>query len=274
MLLGKLTYCEERNILNTAHISIRILWVFLSFLILFFSWNVLALIMLTIIFLVLFFSVLKKENYGAKRYLLKLFCLILLSSVVSQSIFYYGYYTDQKTTVLFIILRPSTPLIAYLTLGKGIAVTLEGFIYGIIVGLKILNTIILAQLFIINTRTSEIYSLLHKVRVPNKMILLLIYALRFLPITLEEFWRLLNTLKMKHEQLSFGKFILISQLVIYNLVRENIQRAKFLAISLETRSFRKKLYLSKTQYSLKSSTVLLIILILEIVCVGFISKTF
>jgi len=197
--------------------------------------------------------------------MLKIFLGILLITTLSQTLFYYAYYTGEKNTVILYLIPPNTPIISYLTIGKGVAITIEGLYYGIIVSSKIFFTIITAQLFIMMTRLSELFYVMKRARIPFKIIILLAATLRFLPITLEEFWRLTTVLKMKGEKTTLRNFPNIIRLVLYNLVRESVKRARFLAISLEMKCIRSKIYLLPSKYEAHASLFLISLTMLEII---------
>jgi len=264
MFTGILSYEGERNFISQAHPAVRILWIFSSFVLILICWAPIRLLALNMIAISLLLITIHKEKAKLKH-VLKTFLGILLITTLSQTIFFYGYYIGEKTTVIFYLIHPNLPIISYLTMGKGVAITIEGLYYGIIVSLKIFFTIITAQLFIMTTRLSELFYAMKRARIPFKIIILLAATLRFLPITLEEFWRLTTVLKMKGEKTTPRNFPNIIRLMLYNLVRESVKRARFLAISLEMRCIRGKIYLLPNKYETHASFFLISLTMLEII---------
>lgn len=134
-------------------------------------------------------------SLNPSKMILRTYFLIILFTVLTtilfQSFFYYGFFQSKAVKVIFQVIPPDFPIIEDITLGKGIALTYEGVLYGGIVSLKIVNTMLLALLFTLTTLQSEFFAMFQRLRIPWKIIITSLVSIKFIPIIVEEYHTLL-----------------------------------------------------------------------------------
>ena len=172
--------------------------------------------------------------------IIKAVMILVVTTIISQAIFYYEYYVEGEGTILIYIIPPDTPIISEITANKGIAIVLEGIFYGINIGLKLAITILISCVFIFTTSISELFSFACKMKIPAKIMIAFIFTLRFVPIVTQEIKRSLIVLKMKGEKTSLGNLTKVIILSLRNVIYSLIIYGYTFAFVLETRCFQWK----------------------------------
>jgi energy-coupling factor transport system permease protein len=178
----------------------------------------------------------------------------LLSSIpllLLGAFFYFGfyrYYPESPITIWLWIFRPEDagsipilgPIILGLTMGRGIVLSQEGFLWGIVTTLKFLIALFSSNLVIMTTKPKEILLALNKLGVPIKLTFVAMTALRFIPLIMEEWYVTLNAQRargLKFKMLDVKGTLGALTSILSTLVVNSIRRARILALAMETRAF-------------------------------------
>ena len=175
-----------------------------------------------------------KTESGKLKALTILLAVALWGTVFSQAIFYAGY---PRTAILTLIPADAG------SLGRmtgGIFIYREGFLYGIVQGLRFLVMTTLGMLVVWTTEPQDMLVGMLRMRVPYTQAFMLITAFRFIPILLEEVNAILLAMRIKgFRALKYGIIhpvrtaVYIMNPLLANLVR----KSGFLALSVECRGF-------------------------------------
>lgn len=164
--------------------------------------------------------------------LARLVVVLVALTTLSQAVFYYEYYVRGAGTVLVVLVPKDIPVLRELTLGRGVVVTLEGIIYGALIGLKFAVVIVVSQVVVMTTSLTEFIAVMRRLRFPSKLAFLLLAGMRLVPVALEELFRIRVVLRMKTSR----RCALLHPLLAAKcLVRELVVRAAMLAVALELR---------------------------------------
>jgi len=169
---------------------------------------------------------------------MKITLFIIISTIISQSLFYYEYYVYGKGTIILYLLPPTIPIVREITFGKGVALVYEGFKYGFLVSLKIISMMLASLLLILTTRPGDLIKAFNKLGVPNKVAIAAITTIRFLPITIEEIYSAITALRLKGEKIGLRKIFFHIKTILKNVILNSAKRAYILGISLELRGFK------------------------------------
>ena len=266
MLTAQFTPYAGESFFSRTHVLVKIAWLVASLIVIWMCWEIWKLFTLLSLLYSFFIIILPNKDVKRIKYITEVVIITILTITLSQAIFYYGYYTSypRRVRILFYIIPPNIPILSELTLNRGVAVTLDGVIYGVIVGIRAASSLLIAYIFLITTRLNEIYSVLRRARIPAKIIIFLANTIKFLSIFLEELWRITIVLKMKNEKFSVRNFPGLINITLYNLAREGIKRAKYLAFSIESRCYMDRIYISQQSYSSLASMTLVVIILFEV----------
>jgi energy-coupling factor transport system permease protein len=154
--------------------------------------------------------------------------VLVLIGTMTQAVFYTerpGYIGTR--TVLFYLNPYNLPIIGMLP------VTVEGIEYGIIFSMRMI-VILIPPLFLpFTTHPSEIILMLRKMRFPEWLILLITMSIRFLPITLQNFFIIRNAQKLRKDKIGFQDLLLLLE----SLIITSLRTAKQMALALEVKAF-------------------------------------
>ena len=259
-----LNYLDTNSWLHKTTPEVKFIWILIVIAYCIMQTTIASQLFVLSLLMIILMSTKPPKNY-LKTYLIML-CSLILSTTLFQGAFYYRYYQGEKVTIILQIIPRDTPILSFLTANKGIAFTYEGILYGLFVSLKICNAILASLIFIATTKSSEIINLLRKMRLPYKLIIVVIMAIRFIPTIMEEINRILIAFKQKGYNFSLLNIMHSMRLIAKNLVFSNIRRAISLSISLELRRFKGNVIISQGKYNLRSnaflfSTVALLVII-------------
>ncbi len=256
---GILEYVEKSTWLHKTDPLAKILYstilIFLAFII----WNIGTLIFILLFQTVIFLSI-RPPSQKVKFYF-KVLAYITITTILSQSLFYYGYYNYGEGRVLVYLLPPNIPVIRDLTGGKGVAIIYEGFIYGFIVALKIIIMMITSLTVIYTTKPGEILKSLIKIGAPPKFAIAIVTALRFLPMIFEEVYQLTIVMRLKKEKIKIRRLPRLLYLMVKNIIVESYKRAFIIGIALEVRGIPEnpEIPISSNKVSLTGSLILFIL---------------
>ncbi len=216
--------------------------------------NIVSLAVLLLVILLIFLSI--RPNIMIIRSYMLLLAFLIISTTLSQGFFYYRYYQGEQVTILFYVIPPQTPIISLITMGKGIALVLEGLIYGLMVGIKLAGAILVSVVFISTTTFSEMMRLFQRIKIPHKVSLTIILAMKFIPFIVEDFYQIFASLRQKGEKISIISALRHIPLIIRTLIYTNIKRSLTISVSLEMRSFHGRIPIIDSKYQLKPSILL------------------
>jgi len=256
MFKGAFSYIEKDTWLHRSAPEFKLIVTLLTFIITIILHSLIHLLLINIFLLLLFISI-KPHKQLIRSYLLMLITLIV-STALSQGLFYYKYYQGEETAIILVILPGDIFLVSLLTFGKGIVLSYDGLMYGLIVGLKIIAAIQLSMLLITTTKLSEIINTLRKIRIPTKLITAIIMGIKFVPVILEELQKTILAVKQKGYQISSMHIPFLIKVITSNLIFNNVRRALALAVSLELRGFNGNILFKKSQSDKLSNFLLLL----------------
>lgn len=119
-------------------------------------------------------------------------------------------------------------------------ITLGGMVKGLTVILRLF--IIMSSAIILTTSsTDDIILALVKMKLPYEIAFMVLLAIRFLPILIEEFSDVLTAVQLRGvemDKIPFGKKLQVYMYILMPVVASAITRAKKVAIAMEARAFR------------------------------------
>ena len=167
---------------------------------------------------------------------LKLSAGLIVSFIASQSVFYWGFYAGQKVYVLFWIMRPGQNyLIDFLTQGKGIAITYQGFFWGLMSSAKLVTTLLLAYSFSKKFDPFSAIKLMKKFKLPEPFILGFLLTFRVLPV-MNEMGRTIYAVGKVRSQ-GRSKKVLLPYLYLKSLIYNSVKRAYMITLAIETKGY-------------------------------------
>ena len=188
----------------------------------------------TLFFLALLLHVPAGTEMSKLGMLAGLLIVALWGTILSQAIFYSG---CPRTVILTII--PSDAGIPG-DLTGGIYLYREGFLYGMVQGLRFLIMTIFGMLVVWTTEPQEMLLGMLRVRIPYIHAFILVTALRFVPIFLEEIQTILLAARIKKfRPLKHGVIRPVqSAMTLLNPLLANlVRKSNFLALSVASRGF-------------------------------------
>ncbi len=253
---GILEYVEGNTWLHKTDPLTKIIYSIIVIFLAFVMWNTETLIFILLFQTLLILSI--RPPLQKLKFYFKVLAYITVTTILSQSLFYYGYYNYGEGTVLFYLLAPNTPLICVLTGGKGIAFIYEGFTYGFIVVLKITIMMTTSLTVIYTTKPGEILKSLIRVGFPPKFAIAIVTALRFLPMIFEEVYQLTTVMHLKNEKIKLRRLPKLLYLMIKNIIIESYKRAFITGIALEVRGIPEnpEIPMSGNKFNLVGSLIL------------------
>lgn len=192
------------------------------------------------------------------KVLLTLIFLTALTLIPSQTFFYWGFYYGAPVHVWFWIAKPNEiralPIIGeaivWATSGYGICACEEGFANGVIATMKFSVFFLASAVVLMTTKPGDIVLTMNKLKVPHKFSFLVITALRFVPIVVEELILTIRAQQARGMKLRRASLRLMIQNILVTLtttILNCVRRGKVLSIAIETRAFGAK----KTRTCLK-----------------------
>jgi len=220
-------------------------------------WNV-ALLMVGLVL-----SLLPLLTIRAKSSLLnafKLYFWLAFSFVASQAVFYWGYYSGAQVNVLLYIFRPETNLfIDALTMGKGIAITVQGIYWGIESSLKFGITYFSALGVIYTTSPAEILRTIYSVKLPQFIRLSAISAFRVLPVMVEDMQSIIAVAKARRPD-GLIKRLVEPFTVVKSMIFNSVKRAYHLSMAIEIKGMP-ELDIQRNKVNNVMTTIVLILII-------------
>ena len=154
--------------------------------------------------------------------------------LLTQSIFY----AHHPRTVLIELIAPETPLIGPLT--GGVAVYLEGAVYGAVQSLRFLTLMTAGLTLVWTTSPQRLLQGLRRLRLPFKAAFMVTTALRFLPAIATEARITLAAMRARGYPLRPSRpwsYLNALAAALGPILFRNIRRASMLADSVESRGF-------------------------------------
>ncbi|WP_449245029.1 energy-coupling factor transporter transmembrane component T family protein [Desulfobacca acetoxidans] len=175
---------------------------------------------------------------GTEARKLKILFIILTvalwGTTISQAIFYAGY---PRTAILTIIPADASTVCRWV---GGIYLYREGFLHGMVQGLRFLVMTTLGMLVVWTTEPQEMLAGMLHMRIPYGQAFMLVTAFRFIPILFEEVNAILLAARIKgFKSLKNGVTHPVrTALVILNPLLANlVRKSGFLSLSVECRGF-------------------------------------
>ncbi len=166
---------------------------------------------------------------------LKLFALLSLSFIISQSLFYWGFYSGERVTVLLYVFGPGTnPVVDALTMGRGVAITAQGIYWGIESAAKFGITYFSALGALYTTRPSRILESIYGTRLPQFMKLSAIATFRVLPVMVEDMEAVISVARARRPA-GLRKRLVEPFTVVRSMIFNSVKRAYHLSMALEIR---------------------------------------
>ncbi|MGQ4913502.1 MAG: energy-coupling factor transporter transmembrane component T family protein [Candidatus Asgardarchaeia archaeon] len=143
----------------------------------------------------------------------------------------------------FVYFTNKTPLfwITIPQLGIHTAFYLEGFVYGIVIGLKIIAIVASVPVLTLTTPTSKLIVALAKIRLPYSLIFVLATAMRFTPLIIATYSEIIDAQKIRGHDID--KMGIIEKMrkafipIVTPMFISLLKRADELQISIESRAF-------------------------------------
>ncbi len=159
---------------------------------------------------------------------------IVLGFILSQAFFYWGFYSGQKTDIFFWVIKPNyNPVIDFLTEGRGIAITYQGIVWGVISSAKLLITLFLAFSFSKGLNPKTVLSFLKKVHVPPLIALGTTMTFRLLPEMVEMTKTVYSVSKLRKPK--NASRLKTPYILLKALIYTSVKKAFVTSIALETK---------------------------------------
>jgi len=150
-------------------------------------------------------------------------------------LFYWGFYSGERVAVLLYIFGPgANPAIDALTMGKGIAVTVQGIYWGIESAAKFGITYFSALGVLYTTRPSRILESINGTRLPQFIKLSAIATFRVLPVMVEDMEAVMAVARARRPA-GLGKRLAEPFTVVRSMIFNSVKRAYHLSMALEIR---------------------------------------
>ncbi len=159
---------------------------------------------------------------------------IVLGFVLSQAFFYWGFYSGQKTDIIFWVIKPHYNMIVdFLTEGRGIAMTYQGIIWGVISSAKLLITLFLAFSFSKRLSPKTVLNALEKINVPPLIALGAAMTFRLLPEIVEMSKTVYSVSRIRKPK-RFSR-ITMPYTFLKALIYNSVKKAFVTSLALETK---------------------------------------
>ena len=258
-----LQYIDSKSWLHSCNPESKLIFAFILILLAFLEWNFTMLTIYLTVSIIIFASI-RPPREKISIYI-KLLFLLIISTIVSQTFFYYQYYTKGTGTIILYILPPGNPIINFITMGKGIAMVKEGLMYGLEVSLKISVMTFASLSLVLTTKPGEMIKMFNRIGVPMNIATATIATIRFIPTLIEEIYTSTLVMRLKGEKIRISKFFQNIKLILRNVIFNSTRRAYILGLSLELRGFTgKKIFFPDTTTYKKTNNLALIILSIAI----------
>jgi energy-coupling factor transport system permease protein len=248
MFRGLFHYVDQPSYIHRLDPRVKLLLLIPIFLLMMTSNNPFTLLLIFSFVILLY--VLSKIPFQRYKTLMIVCLFSSFSFIFFGSFFYFGFlnYPGRQVTIWLSIFRPEDagslpilgPIILWLTEGRGIVLTQEGFFWGLLTTLKFLITLFSGNLVIMTTKPKEILLSLNKFGVPIKLTFVAMTALRFVPLITEEWYITMNAQRargLKFKRLDIKGTLTALTATLSTLVINSIRRARVLALAMETRAF-------------------------------------
>lgn len=171
----------------------------------------------------------------------------------------------------FVYFRNQTPMfwIDIPQIGFSAGFYLEGFIYGIVMGLKIIAIVSSVPVLTLTTPTAKLVVALSKIRIPYSLIFVLATAMRFTPLILATYSEIIDAQKIRGHDID--KMNLLTKLrkafipVVTPMFISLLRRADELQISIEARAFgavKNRTYVEEIRFRVSDIIAIIILLLL------------
>ena len=216
--------------------------------------------------LALLMHALARTEAGKLKVLLVLLAVTLWGTTFSQAIFY----AEHPRTAILTLIPSHAGFIGQLT--GGVYLYEEGFLYGMVQGLRFLVMTTLGMLVVWTTEPQDMLAGMLRMRIPYSMAFMLVTAFRFIPILMEEVNTILLAMRIK----GFGSFkyvvfhpVRMAMCIMNPLLANLVRKSNFLALSVECRGFSPSAtkYVRKTKRLTPPETALTLAVILFMVSV-------
>lgn len=171
----------------------------------------------------------------------------LWGTIFSQALFY----REWPRTIILTLIPEELPVLGEIT--GGLNIYKEGFLYGLIQGLRFSAMTELGLLVCWTTQPQKMLLGLVRLKIPYGIAFMVVTALRFLPILIAEFFTVIEAQKLKGFNPLTLKGLFTGLLKILTPVLANsVRRAGVLSASVESRAFRAyptRTYLKELRYS-------------------------
>jgi energy-coupling factor transport system permease protein len=184
--------------------------------------------------LALLLHVLARTEARKLRILFVLLAVALWGTTLSQAIFYAGY----PRTVILTVIPSDAGTIGWWT--GGVYLYREGFLYGMVQGLRFLVMTTLGMLVVWTTEPQDMLAGMQRLRIPYAQAFMLVTAFRFIPILLEEVNAILLAARIKgFQSLKYGVIhpVRTAKVILNPLLANLVRKTGFLALSVECRGF-------------------------------------
>ncbi len=184
------------------------------------------------VFISLVYSVI---NYKKQMLpVIKFSAWIIFGFVLSQAFFYWGFYSGQKTDIIFWVIKPNiNPIIDFLTEDKGIAVTYQGILWGLVSSAKLIITLYLAFAFSKGLNPKAVLNFLKKAHISPIIALGTAMTFRLLPEMLEMAKTVYSVSKVRKPK-NFNK-LKMPYTLLKALIYSSVKKAYVTSIALETK---------------------------------------
>jgi len=206
-----------------------------------FSYSLIKLAFLVAMILLIFVASLGRNVNLLKPYL-KVSLIMAFTTISMQAIFYWKFYLEEVHDVIWLIhprdLRRIPllgSLLLFLTYGKGVAFSWEGFLYGVLTALKFILALLVGAMITLTTRPSEFLRELRDIGLPPMLVYAAIITIRFIPLLIEE--GKVAVVALRSRGGSRRGVIGFMNRTLYVMIINTIKRAKMLAIALELKGF-------------------------------------
>jgi len=240
-------YVERKSFIHDLHPLSKLLTLLIMFAFTSASFNFYTLLILLSASLVIW--CLGRVPLRPIAMVLKLVLAVVVFFIVVQGFFYY-----KGRTPLFRIgdWGPS-PWISPGHPGMGIF-TLEGFIFGLVIGFKVIAIVFMLTLFVMTTQIGEFSAALSTLKVPYKYGLLFVAALRFTPVVFRTFSMIEEAQTLRGFEFKKNLLLRVRYIVplIVPLFLVFYRKSQDLEVALYTKAFGA--YPTRTYYMLKPMT--------------------
>lgn len=196
-------------------------------------------------------------------------CVLVLLSIWSCIVTQALFYMQEPRTPIFCLINNTFPIIGPLT--GGIYIYQEGVEYGSIQSLRSSIMIVLGLLIVWNSEPAKFIKTLVNLNIPYEIAFMLMTALRFFPVVLEETKTVYQAQRLRGYQVKKSLSIkkirrLFSQTALPVLAR-SLRRASVLAISVEARGFSSEIRTNEKDFWNTSEKIFSGVIFIAMFCI-------